>query len=340
MLLIGTKIQQKKEGTCMKPYAFGIDIGGTTIKMGFFNTDGTFVRNWEIPTRKEGNGEMILPDIARAIKKELADEKVSLDDIEGVGIGVPGPVLPDGTVNGCVNLGWGVVDVAGQLSSMLGDIDVKVGNDANVAALGEQWRGGGKGHENVVVVTLGTGVGGGIIIDGKIYSGSNYAGGELGHTVISMNGEMCTCGRHGCWEAYASATALINQTKQAMRRYPDSRMWELCENDINNVNGITAFNAMRGGDPVGRMVVDRYLEYVAVGISNVINIFQPEVVCIGGGISKEGETLTEPIKAFVEGENYARNIKQHCVIKTAALGNDAGIIGAAFLCNLYSENKA
>lgn len=321
-------------------YKLGIDLGGTNIVAGVVDDNYKILGCGKMKTDAPRSAEAIADDMAKAVFIALENAGVGIDDIDSMGIGSPGAIDPvKGIVSYANNLGFNNVHLVEMMKERVGK-DFYIENDANAAAYGEFLAGAGKGTNNFVAITLGTGVGGGIIIDGKIYSGSNYAGGELGHTVISMNGEMCTCGRHGCWEAYASATALINQTKQAMHRYPDSRMWELCENDINNVNGITAFNAMRGGDPVGRMVVDRYLEYVAVGISNVINIFQPEVVCIGGGISKEGETLTAPIKAFVEGENYARSIKQHCVIKTAALGNDAGIIGAAFLCNLYSENKA
>ena len=210
-----------------------------------------------------------------------------------------------------------------------------VENDANAAAYGEYIAGAGKGTKNFIAITLGTGVGGGIIIDGKIYSGSNGAGGELGHIVIQMGGQACTCGRFGCWETYASATALVRQTKQAMMRYRSSRMWEICQGNIDNANGITAFKAKRLGDRVGAMVVDEYIRYVAVGIANVLDIFQPDVICIGGGVSKEGEYLTDPINEYVEGENYARHMKIKTVIKTADLGNDAGIIGAAYLCNLH-----
>ena len=210
-----------------------------------------------------------------------------------------------------------------------------VDNDANAAAYGEFIAGAGKGTNNFVAITLGTGVGGGVIIDRKIFSGSNGAGAELGHTVIQMNGEPCSCGRNGCWEAYASATALIRQTRQAMLRYPESVMWKLCEGSLDRISGLTAFNAMRSGDAAGKMVVEQYIRYIAVGIANVINIFQPDVVCIGGGVSKEGDTLTTPIKEFVMGENYARNLATKTVIKTADLGNNAGIIGAAFLCELH-----
>lgn len=188
----------------MKPYAFGVDIGGTTIKMGFFSSDGKFIDHWEIPTRTENNGEKVLPDIARAIKKKLKESALSLDDLEGVGVGVPGPVLSDGVVNKCVNLGWDVVDVRRQLSSLLDGVSVEVGNDANVAALGEQWNGGGKGHANVVMVTLGTGVGGGIILNGKILAGANGAAGEIGHMKVRDN-ETAVC---GCGKKAASSSTV------------------------------------------------------------------------------------------------------------------------------------
>jgi glucokinase len=224
------------------------------------------------------------------------------------------------------------------MAQMLKDrtgFDFYLENDANAAAYGEFVAGAGKGTNNFMMITLGTGVGGGIIIDKKLYSGSNYAGAELGHVVISMDGEMCSCGRQGCWEAYASATALIRQTKQAMIKYPDSIMWKICNDNINSVNGLTAFDAMRQGDKAGKAVVDKYINYIAVGIANNINIFQPDVICIGGGVSKEGDNLILPITEFVNGDNFARNIEKKALIKTADLGNDAGIIGAAYLCNLY-----
>ena len=232
------------------------------------------------------------------------------------------------------NLDFYDVPMAAMLKEKLG-VDFYIENDANAAAYGEYIAGAGKGSNDFIAITLGTGVGGGVIVNGKIYSGSNYAGAELGHVVINMDGEICTCGRQGCWEAYASATALIRQTKQAMIRYPKSKMWELCGGDISKVSGRTAFDAMRAGDDTAKRVVDRYIEYVAIGISNNINIFQPDILCVGGGISKEGSTLIDPIVAYVEGENYARHIAKKTQIKAAALGNDAGIIGAAYLCDLY-----
>ena len=316
-------------------YRIGIDLGGTNIVAGVVNDEYKIIGKGKIKTNMPRPAEEIADDMAKAVFMAIEDAGLTLDDIEVLGIGSPGAINPiNGVVTYANNLNFHNLPIAAMMKERVGK-DFYVENDANAAAYGEYIAGAGAGTKNFIAITLGTGVGGGIIIDGKIYSGSNYAGGELGHTVISMNGEKCTCGRSGCWEAYASATALINQTAQAMRRYPDSLMWQLCDNDINNVSGITAFNAMRDGDPVGRMVVERYCEYVAVGIANMINIFQPDVICIGGGISNEGDTLINPIKEYVVGDNYARSVTEKAVIKTADLGNDAGIIGAAYLCDLY-----
>lgn len=316
-------------------YRIGIDLGGTNIVAGVVNDEYKIIGKGKIKTNMPRPAEEIADDMAKAVLIAIEDAGLTLDDIEVLGIGSPGAINPiDGIVTYANNLNFHNLPITAMMKERIGK-DFYVENDANAAAYGEYIAGAGAGTKNFIAITLGTGVGGGIIIDGKIYSGSNFAGGELGHTVINMNGEKCTCGRSGCWEAYASATALINQTAQAMRRYPDSLMWQLCDGDINNVSGITAFNAMRGNDPVGRMVVERYCEYVAVGIANMINIFQPDVICIGGGISNEGDTLINPIKEYVEGDNYARSVTDKAVIKTAALGNDAGIIGAAYLCDLY-----
>ncbi len=316
-------------------YRVGIDLGGTNIVAGVVDDDFKIIGVGKLKTNSNRPAAEIADDMAKTVFMAIEDAGLKPDDIDSFGIGSPGAIDPiNGVVTYANNLPFSNLPICEMMKERVGK-DFYIENDANAAAYGEYIAGAGKGTKNFVAVTLGTGVGGGIIIDGKIYSGSNYAGGELGHTVISMNGEMCSCGRHGCWEAYASATALINQTAQAMHRYPDSLMWKLCDDDIKNISGITAFNAMRSNDPVGRMVVDRYCEYVAVGISNIINTFQPDVICIGGGISREGDTLVDPIKAFVAGENYARSVKQKAVIKTAALGNDAGIIGAAYLCDLY-----
>lgn len=208
-------------------------------------------------------------------------------------------------------------------------LDFNIVNDADAAAFGEFIAGSGKGANNFIMITLGTGIGGGIIINSNLYSGSNFAGGEVGHMVIYADGENCNCGRRGCWEAYASVTALIEQTKKAMAEHPNNIMWELCDKDIDKVNGTTAFVAMRNGDALARQVVKKYIDYISIGIVNVINIFQPDVICIGGGISKEGDTLLLPIREYVKKEDYDCNCMTE--IKAATLGNDAGLIGAAFL---------
>lgn len=316
-------------------YKLGIDLGGTNIVAGVVDENYKIVATGSVKTNCPRPAEEIADDMAIAAKTAIENAGLKTSDIDAMGVGSPGAIDP---VNGVIcyanNLDFYDVPIAAMLKERLGT-DFYVENDANAAAYGEYIAGAGKGTKNFIAITLGTGVGGGVIIDGKIYSGSNYAGAELGHTVINMDGEVCTCGRQGCWEAYASATALIRQTKQAMIRYPKSVMWELCGGDINKVNGRTAFDAMRKDDEAGKRVVARYIEFVAVGVSNVINIFQPEILCIGGGISKEGDTLIVPLKASVRGENYARNIPETTEIKAAALGNDAGIIGAAYLCDLY-----
>ncbi len=316
-------------------YRLGIDLGGTNIVAGIVDENYEIVGVGKVKTNLPRPAEEIADDMANAAREAIINAGLTIDDIESIGIGTPGVAVPaSGMVVYSCNLGFFDVPLGEMMQQRLGK-KVFVENDANAAAYGEYIAGAGRGTNNFIAITLGTGVGGGIIIDGKIYSGSNNAGGELGHTVIAKGGEICGCGRNGCWEAYASATALIRQTKQAMIRYPDSNMWELCEGDIGKVNGITAFNAMRNGDLAGRMVVEKYIQYVAIGIANMINIFQPDVICIGGGISKEGDNLTGPVREFVEGENYARNMRSKTAIKTATLGNDAGIIGAAFLCELY-----
>ncbi len=316
-------------------YKLGIDLGGTNIVASVVDENYKIISTAKRKTNCPRPAEDIMDDIAAVALEAIAEAGLEKSDIDAAGIGSPGAIDP---VNGIVcyanNLGFINVPVSDMLKERTG-IDFYIENDANAAAYGEFLAGAGKGTKNFIMITLGTGVGGGVIIDGKIYSGSNYAGGELGHTVIAVDGEVCTCGRLGCWEAYASATALIRQTKQAMIRYPDTIMWKLVDNDIEAVSGRTAFDAMRAGDAAGKMVVEKYVQYIAVGIANNINIFQPEIICIGGGISKEGELLIKPVKEIVAGENYARNIDKKAEIKTAELGNDAGIIGAAYICDLY-----
>ena len=316
-------------------YRLGIDLGGTNIAAGVVDENFKIVGSGKVKTGAGRSAQEIVKDMAQAARIAVKNAGLELSDIYSLGIGSPGSVVPSkGVVAYTNNLNFKNVPICAMIKELLG-IDAYIENDANAAAYGELLAGAGKGCKDLVAITLGTGVGGGVIIDGKIFSGSNNAGTELGHTVICVDGIHCSCGRDGCWEAYASATALIRQTKDEMSRCPDSVMWELVNGDLDNVSGITAFDAMRKGDAAGQRVVDKYLRYVAIGITNMINIFQPDVLCIGGGVSKEGDTIIKPITDFVVRERYSKNIEKQTVIKTAALGNDAGIIGAAYLDLLY-----
>lgn len=315
-------------------YYLGIDLGGTNIATAVVNEKHEILGRGKVKTRAPRPSDQIADDMAFAARLALKDAGLEMRDIAGVGAGIPGTINKEsGIIEFSNNLQFNNVPIRSMMEDRLG-CNLYIENDANAAAYGELIAGAGVGAKNFVAITLGTGVGSGIIVDGKIVSGFNFAGGELGHTVIAIDGEMCTCGRRGCLEAYASATGLIRQTKAAMNAHTDSKMWELCGGDLEKVSGRTAFDAMRAGDPIGTGVAKQYMNYVACGIVNVINSFQPEIVCLGGGISKEGETLLAPIRAYAEAERYTRNSAKQTQIKTAVLGNDAGIIGAAFLCNL------
>ena len=265
----------------MKEYAFGIDLGGTTAKIGLFTTAGALLEKWEVPTDTSNAGEHILENLAAAIMGKMQEKAIPAEQVEGVGIGVPGPVLDSSVVPiVCANLGgWGQRNVSAQLSGLLDGLKVLVGNDANVAALGEIWMGAAKGCRSAVMVTLGTGVGGGAILNGKLYTGFNYAGMEIGHFVIEHGGRLCTCGRRGCFEAYCSATALIKRTRQVMEEDRTSRLWELA-GSLEGVNGRTPFDAAAQGDPAAGKVIDEYVDYLGCGVASLVNIFQPEVICI------------------------------------------------------------
>ena len=269
-------------------------------------------------------------DMARMAREAAEKAGLTMDDIASVGIGIPGTCNADtGVVEYACNVQFENVPVRDIMHGLLGK-DIYIENDANAAALGEALAGAAKGAQSAVCITLGTGVGGGIIIDGRIYGGFNFAGAELGHIVINEGGELCGCGRQGCWEAYASATALINQTRRAMVNHPESKMWEIA-GDLDKVDGRTAFDGMRAEDAVASQVVDTYIQHIACGLINVINIFQPEVLCIGGGICKEGETLMKPLREHIERERYSKYSTHQTRLCVAQLGNDAGIIGAACL---------
>jgi len=307
----------------------GIDLGGTNIAAGIVDEKGKIIRKDSTPTKMPRSAEEIIKDMAILSLKLIEDAGISVNDVESIGIGTPGAANDaTGIVEYSNNLDFHNVPMRTIMQKYI-DKPVHIGNDANVAALGEAFAGAAKGVNDAVMITLGTGVGGGIIIDKKIYSGFNFYGGELGHMVIDKDGRACTCGRKGCWEAYSSATGLTVMTKEAMENDKNSLMWELCSGDINNAGAKTAFAAMKKGDKAGKEVVDMYIAYLACGLANIINIFQPEIIAIGGGVCNEGDYLTKPLEAAILQEVYTRSTTGSTQIKIAMLGNDAGIIGAA-----------
>lgn len=314
-------------------YRLGIDLGGTNIVAGVVDENYEIIAKATCKTAVPRPESEICDSMAEVALKAVEKAKIKMDDIESIGIGVPGAVNPKtGVIEYSANLFFHNWEVVKMMEERLGK-KISIENDANAAALGEYLAGSAKGAKNAVAITLGTGVGGGIIINGKIYSGSNYAGAELGHMVIVKDGKECACGRHGCWETYASATGLINLTKQKIlsEKLEYSYMLKLCDGDINKVSGKTSFDAMADGDPTAKAVVEEYISYLACGLVNIINIFQPDVLCIGGGISAQGENLLAPLRSIVERERYTKHNDKQTVICTCTLGNDAGIIGAACL---------
>ena len=313
-------------------YYLGIDLGGTNIAVGIVNEENKIIARASSKTKLD-SAEDVADAMAETAYEALKNAGLTIDDVPWIGVGSPGTINKDtGIIEFANNLPFKNTPMVKMLSERMGGKKVLMENDANAAAYGEYMAGALKGADNAVAITLGTGVGGGIIINHKIYSGSNFAGAELGHTVIVVDGRPCSCGRHGCWEAYASATGLIKTTKEYMEKAPkDSPLWTLVEGDINKVSGRTAFDAMRQGDPVGQEIVDEYIKYLSAGIIDMINIFQPDILCIGGGISNERETLLAPVRKYVEKEQYAMNSAKKTVVCRAELGNDAGIIGAALL---------
>lgn len=316
-------------------FNIGIDLGGTNIKAGVVNGDYEIVASASVKTNLPRPAEGIVDGICEAVDIALKSAGVELKDINSVGIGTPGSAdRVTGEVLYSNNLGFRNTHLGGMLKERLGK-EIYVENDANAAAFGEYLVGGGKGYENVVVITLGTGVGGGVIIDGKIYTGFNFCGAELGHTVIEYNGRACTCGRKGCFEAYSSATALIASTKKAMEEHKDSKLWRIAGGSLEGVDGKTAFDGMRAGDETAVNVVNEYIEYLGCGLTNMVNIFQPQILLIGGGICKEGENLTKPLREIIARDSYCIDEKLLPKLDICRLGNDAGIIGAAFLCKMH-----
>ena len=312
-------------------YNIGIDLGGTNIKVGLVNENYEIVAKATAPTDLPRPAEAICKSIVDTVWKVLNEAKVTIGEVNSIGIGTPGVANRNsGVVLYSCNLDFKNTDLRSLIKKYL-DKPLYVENDANAAAFGEVLAGAGKGFKDVIVVTLGTGVGGGIIIDGKIYTGFNFCGAELGHTVIEYNGRQCSCGRKGCFEAYSSATALINLTKESMEAHKDSKMWEIAGGSLDNVDGKTAFDGMRADDAAAKDVVNMYIDYLGCGLTNIINTFQPEMLLIGGGICKEGENLTKPLGEIIKRDSYCIDAERVTKLDICKLGNDAGIIGAAFL---------
>lgn len=314
-------------------YYIGIDLGGTNIACGLVNEEGKILHKKSCKTGAKRPIEQIMTDMADLVLSVIREKDLTPEDIDFCGIASPGVANSDrGVIEYSCNLptflGFGVVE---DLKKRTGIQNVGLENDANCAAKGEAEAGAAKGCSTSVFITLGTGVGGGVVLDGKLFHGFNFAGAELGHCVIEKNGLECSCGRHGCWEVYSSATALCRMTREAMEKDPKSLMWQLCDGDLEMVDGRTAFDAWRAGDESAKRVRDLFCSYLGTGITNMVNIFQPEIISVGGGISAEGEALLAPVREILEKEQYSRMCQKKTVLKKAELGNDAGIIGAALL---------
>lgn len=312
-------------------YCFGVDIGGTTIKMGLFEADGKILDKWEITSRTENEGEAVLPDIANAIHRKIQDTQLDKADIIGIGVGVPAPVTTEGVVNNSANLGWNYKEVKRELEELTG-ISSEIGNDANVAALGEMWKGGGMGQKNMIMVTLGTGVGGGVIVDGRLIVGANGAGGEIGHICVNYEEtDSCGCGNHGCLEQYASATGIVRLANHKLAA--DGADTVLRKQVIS---AKSVFDAVKEGDALAIEIVQEFGRYLGQAMANLATIVDPSVIVIGGGVSKAGEVLLPYIeKPFLERAFFANKKVKFTL---ATLGNDAGICGAAKLVLDKKEN--
>ncbi len=316
-------------------YYIGVDVGGTNIACGIVNDECEIIARSKIKTASKEKNETpeyleVLENLKEAVRRACAEAGISPSDAKSVGIGCPGVCNNEtGMVEYCSNLGFENVPLRGDVEKEF-KIPTYLENDANAAAFGEFVAGAAKGSKNAVVITLGTGVGSGIIIDGKIYRGSYCAGGEIGHTVIVMDGLPCSCGRKGCFEAYSSATGLVRMTTQASELNPDSILTRIIREE-GRVSGRTAFQAMRQGDEVGKAVTEQYIKYLACGISNVINTFQPDILCIGGGVCNEGDPLMVPLREAVSRQIYSKNSAKSTKLEVCKLANEAGIIGAAML---------
>ena len=314
----------------MNQYCVGIDVGGTTVKCGIFTYNGLLLDKWEVPSRKAENGRYILPDVADELKKHLSEKTIEEEDIAGIGIGVPGPVEPNGYVHICVNLGWEDRWPAKELRELMGGrIPCACGNDANVAALGEMWQGGGRGHENLLMVTLGTGVGGGLIMNGRIVTGAHGAGGEIGHIHVREEEEQsCNCGGRGCLEQVASATGIVHEAQRRLSRRKDHSKLRVYGKALSAKD---VFDCAKEGDIIARETVECSMRYLGIVLAQVSMIADPEVYVIGGGVSKAGNFLLEMLRKYYEEYTPILKPEQKAEIMLATLGNDAGIYGCARL---------
>ncbi len=308
-----------------KKYAFGVDIGGTTVKIGLFDKEGCVLDKWEIPTNKDNDGDSILPDVAESLLEKMKEKGIDEDDLAGIGVGAPGAVDEEGTlVGGAVNIGWKPFNIPKVLNAYI-NVPVKAANDANAAAFGEMWQGGGKGYTSMVAVTLGTGVGGGIIINGNILTGATGAGGEIGHIHIEDNEtEECGCKNKGCLEQYASATGIVRLAKRRLAK--DDKPSVLREGTLS---AKSVFDAVKAGDEVAIQIAEQFGEYLGKGLAAVAGVVNPEVFVIGGGVSKAGEILISYVEPYFQ--KYAFQQCRGAKFALAKLGNDAGIFGAAGL---------
>lgn len=303
-------------------YGYGVDVGGTTIKLAYFDETGNMLEKWEIPTNTANGGSAILPDIAAAVAAHIAKTGTAREQLVGIGLGVPGPVLRDGTVNKCINLGWGVFNVEKALSDLTG-LSVAAGNDANMAALGEDWKGSGDGCENMVMATFGTGVGGGIIMDGRVLSGVHGSGGEIGHLVVNLHEtEYCNCGKKGCVEQYCSATGIVRMAKQFMEKYDVPSTLRI----LDPLTCKDVFACSEQGDMLASFVLEHVYEYMGMFLSAVCCVVDPEVVVLGGGVSKAGKPLLEGAKR--QFDRHVFHAAKDVRFALASLGNDAGAYGA------------
>ena len=303
-------------------YGFGIDLGGTTVKLAYFDENGTMLHKWEIPTNTAEGGSQILPDIAKAVEGYLGENNIPRESIIGLGIGVPGPVDVNGTVNKCVNLGWGRFNISKELERLTG-FPVQAGNDANVAAMGEFWKGGGQGCRNMVLATLGTGVGGGIVVEGKLLCGSQGAGGEIGHMTINRDETVpCNCGKYGCVEQYCSATGIVRTAKEHLASNPaDSQLRVLEEITCKDI-----FDAGKAGDTLANEILQMYYARLGEFLGNLCCLLNPEVVVLGGGVTKAGQVLLDGVEPYFRKNTF--HACDNAKIVLASLGNDAGAYGA------------